>query len=51
MIAGAPIAQPQKTGQRNSESPMPRNEIIVPPIKAKPTNSNALAINYNKTDK
>ena len=51
MIASAPIAHPQKIGQRNSESPIPRNDIMVPPINAKPTNSNALAINYNKTDK
>ena len=51
MIASAPIAHPQKTGQRNSESPIPRNEIIVPPINAKPTSSNALAINHDKTDK
>ena len=51
MIASAPIAHPQKTGQRNSESPIPRNDIMVPPINAKPTNSNALDINYDKTDK
>ena len=46
MIASALIAQPQKTGHRNSESPIPRNEMIVPPINAKPTNSNALDIQY-----
>ena len=51
MIASVPIAHPQKTGQRSSESPMPINEIIVPPINAKPTNSNALDIQHDKTDK
>ena len=45
------MTQPQKTGQRNSESPMPKNEMIVPPINAKPTNSNDLDINHAKTDK
>ena len=51
MIASAPIAHPQNTGHRNSESPIPINEIMVPPIKAKPTNSNALVIYNDKTDK
>ena len=51
MIASVPIAHPQKTGQRNSESPIPINEMIVPPINAKPTNSNDLDINNDKTDK
>ena len=51
MIASVPIAHPQKTGQRNSESPIPINEMIVPPINANPTNSNDLDINHDKTDK
>ena len=51
MIASVPIAHPQKTGQRNSESPIPTNETIVPPINPKPSNSNPLDIINNKTDK
>ncbi len=51
MIASVPIAHPQKTGQRNSESPIPTNETIVPPISPKPSNSNPLDIINNKTDK
>ena len=41
IIASAPIAHPQKTGHLNSESPIPRNETIVPPMRASPTISNA----------
>ena len=41
IIANAPIAHPQKTGHRSSESPMPRNETIVPPMRASPTISSA----------
>ena len=41
IIASAPIAHPQKTGHLNSESPIPRNETIVPPIRPSPTISNA----------
>ena len=41
ITANAPIAHAQKTGHRSSESPMPRNETIVPPMRANPTNSNA----------
>ena len=41
ITANAPIAHDQKTGQRSSESPMPRNETIVPPMRASPTTSNA----------
>ena len=44
MIARAPIAQPQKTGHLNSESPIPINDTMVPPISANPTNSNAFVI-------
>ncbi len=51
MIASAPIAHPQKIGQRNSESPIPRNDIMVPPINPKPINSNVLVIKHDKTDK
>ena len=51
MIASAPIAHPQKTGHRNSESPITTNEMIVPPISAKPISSNALVIVHDKTDK
>ena len=41
ITANAPIAHAQKTGHRSSESPMPRNETIVPPMRASPTTSNA----------
>ena len=41
ITANAPIAHAQKTGHRSSESPMPRNETIVPPMRASPTISNA----------
>jgi len=46
MIASTPTAHPQKTGFTPASifGINPRNEIIVPPINAKPTNSNPLDI-------
>ena len=41
ITANAPIAHAQKTGIRNSESPIPINETTVPPMKASPITSNA----------
>ena len=41
-MASAPPAQPQKTGQRNGLSIMPRNAYTVPPISTKPMASKIL---------
>jgi len=41
ITANAPIAHAQKTGIRSSESPIPINETIVPPMRASPITSNA----------
>ena len=53
MIASVPIAHPQKTGLAPASTfgINPINETIVPPINAKPTNSNPLPIINDKTDK